>query len=114
MSWQSSTQEWKRMRIFGAGNVARMLQQLPVHERRQAADSLSSEAHWRIQDPVYGSVGIISMLQHQIQMAQRELATTQAQISIYTNHHHHHHQQQQGVLSPDSTFMDLQHMPDLF
>ncbi|CAL9154534.1 unnamed protein product [Musa hybrid cultivar] len=71
-------------RIFGASNVARMLQQIPVEQRRQAADAIALEAYWRVQDPVYGSVGVISMLQREISVAQRELAETQGQVSIYT------------------------------
>ncbi|KAJ0985136.1 hypothetical protein J5N97_003492 [Dioscorea zingiberensis] len=112
-------------RIFGASNVARMLQQVAVHERREAAESISREAYWRAQDPVYGSVGIISMLHHEINMAQRELARTQAHIAIYTSRQNYSLpqppppppplQQQQQNLTPDTTFLDLQHhLPDLF
>ncbi|CAL9204631.1 unnamed protein product [Musa hybrid cultivar] len=72
-------------RIFGASNVARMLQQIPVEHRRQAADAIAMEAYWRVQDPVYGSVGFISMLQREISVVQRELAETQAQITMYAS-----------------------------
>ncbi|CAL9108532.1 unnamed protein product [Musa textilis] len=61
-----------------------MLQQIPVEQRRQAADAIALEAYWRVQDPVYRSVGVISMLQREISVAQRELAETQAQVSMYT------------------------------
>ena len=61
-----------------------ILQQIPVEQRRQAADAIALEAYWRVQDPVYGSVGVISMLQREISVAQRELAETQGQVSIYT------------------------------
>ncbi|XP_042380333.1 LOB domain-containing protein 24-like [Zingiber officinale] len=70
-------------RVFGASNVARMLQQIPVEQRRQAADAIALEAYWRVQDPVYGSVGVISRLQREINVAQRELAETQAHIALY-------------------------------
>ncbi|RWW51970.1 hypothetical protein BHE74_00041637 [Ensete ventricosum] len=43
------------------------------------------EAYWRVQDPVYGSVGVISMLQREISVAQCELAETQAQITMYAS-----------------------------
>ncbi|CAA6662343.1 unnamed protein product [Spirodela intermedia] len=44
-------------RIFGASNVCRMLQLVPVEQRGQAADSIAYEAYWRMRDPVYGCVG---------------------------------------------------------
>ncbi|XP_058068588.1 LOB domain-containing protein 24-like [Magnolia sinica] len=70
-------------RIYGASNASKMLQQVPVHLRAQAADSMSIEAHLRIQDPVYGCVRIISQLQHEIYMTQYELAKTQAEMALY-------------------------------
>ncbi|OAY65201.1 LOB domain-containing protein 24, partial [Ananas comosus] len=57
--------------------------QLPVHQRAQAAEAMSAEAYWRVQDPVYGSVGVINLLQQHIYMNQRELARTRAQIAIH-------------------------------
>ncbi|KAJ8647194.1 hypothetical protein MRB53_000217 [Persea americana] len=69
-------------KIYGASNVSKMLQQIPVHLRAHAADSIFFEAHARIQDPIYGCVGIISRLQHEIYANQRELASTQAAISF--------------------------------
>ncbi|XP_059455197.1 LOB domain-containing protein 24-like [Corylus avellana] len=69
-------------RIYGASNVAKILQQLPPNLRAQAADTLYFEAHYRIQDPVYGCVGIISQLYQQIHNAESELAKTQAEIAF--------------------------------
>uniref|UniRef100_A0A0E0KJZ4 LOB domain-containing protein n=1 Tax=Oryza punctata TaxID=4537 RepID=A0A0E0KJZ4_ORYPU len=71
-------------RVFGAGNTARMLQQLPVHERGRAADSMAAEAYRRVQDPVYGCAGVINRLQDQIRAAQCELAWTHAQIAMHS------------------------------
>lgn len=62
-----------------------ILQQIPVEHRRQAADAIAMEAYWRVQDPVYGGVGVISMLQREISVTQRELAETQAQITMYAS-----------------------------
>lgn len=95
-------------RVFGASNVSRMLQvlyfyafdlmhcilqkliscehiqqQIPPEQRRQAADAIALEAYWRVQNPVYGSVGVISMLQREINTVQRELAETQAHVALY-------------------------------
>ncbi|GJN15691.1 hypothetical protein PR202_gb02627 [Eleusine coracana subsp. coracana] len=43
---------------------------------------MAAEAQWRVRDPVYGSAGIIDRLQQQISAAQRDLATTRAEIAM--------------------------------
>lgn len=60
-----------------------VLKQIPTERRREAADAIALEAFWRVQDPVYGSAGVISALQRQINGAQRELAETQARVAVY-------------------------------
>ncbi|MQM05982.1 hypothetical protein Taro_038805 [Colocasia esculenta] len=70
-------------KIFGASNVTRMLQQIPVQQRALAADTISYEAYWRVRDPVYGCVGVISLLQQEIQTSERELAKTQALLAMH-------------------------------
>ncbi|KAL6638011.1 hypothetical protein ACP70R_025583 [Stipagrostis hirtigluma subsp. patula] len=70
-------------RVFGASNIARMLQNLPVHERGKAADTMAAEAHRRVQDPVYGCAGVVSRLHEEIRAAQYELARTRAQIAVH-------------------------------
>ncbi|KAF0898069.1 hypothetical protein E2562_001740 [Oryza meyeriana var. granulata] len=69
-------------RVFGASNVARLLQSLPMAERGNAANTMAMEAYWRVQDPVYGCTGIINRLQEEIRAVQCDLAMTQAQIAI--------------------------------
>lgn len=73
-------------RVFGASNVARLLQSLPVDERAQAAETMAMEAQWRVEDPVYGCTGVISRLQEEILTTQCELARTQAQLAIVLAH----------------------------
>ncbi|XBH58764.1 hypothetical protein VPH35_080145 [Triticum aestivum] len=73
-------------RVFGASNVARLLQSLPVDERAQAAETMAMEAQWRVEDPVYGCTGVISQLQEEILATQCELARTQAQLAIVHAH----------------------------
>ncbi|KAJ1269224.1 hypothetical protein BS78_07G194200 [Paspalum vaginatum] len=68
--------------VFGTSNVTRVLQSLPVQERGRAADTMATEAHWRVQDPVYGCTGIIHRLQQEIRAVQHELATTRAQLAM--------------------------------
>ncbi|KAF7051136.1 hypothetical protein CFC21_059411, partial [Triticum aestivum] len=73
-------------RVFGASNVARLLQSLPADERAHAAEAMAMEAQWRVEDPVYGCAGIISQLQEEIQATQCELARTRAQLAIVPAH----------------------------
>lgn len=62
------------------------LQSLPVQERGRAADTMATEAHCRVQDPVYGCTGIIHRLQQEIRDVQRQLATTRAQLATMHVH----------------------------
>nr|GEX51975.1 hypothetical protein [Tanacetum cinerariifolium] len=43
-------------KIYGASNIAKMIEETPMHLRADAMDSLYYEAKCRIQDPVYGNV----------------------------------------------------------
>ncbi|WCJ34052.1 LOB domain-containing protein 23 [Euphorbia peplus] len=72
-------------KIYGASNVAKLLQQLPPNLRSAAADSLYYEAKCRTEDPVYGCVGMISVLQDQIYAAENELAKIRAEMSLFFN-----------------------------
>ncbi|GLT89227.1 hypothetical protein SLE2022_072200 [Rubroshorea leprosula] len=67
-------------KVFGASNVSKMLQELPVHQRADAVNSLVYEANARMRDPVYGCVGAISYLQNQVSELQMQLAVAQAEI----------------------------------
>lgn len=60
-------------------------QQIPMHLRAEAAETLFFEAKCRIEDPVYGCVGIISQLQHQLHVAEIQLAKTRAEIALITD-----------------------------
>ncbi|KAM3701866.1 hypothetical protein ACB098_05G207100 [Castanea mollissima] len=70
-------------KIFGASNITKMLEQLPLHLRAVAAVCMSFEASSRVEDSVYGSVGIISQLQEQIIEAQSELVKTKNEIAFH-------------------------------
>ncbi|KAL9231460.1 hypothetical protein vseg_006687 [Gypsophila vaccaria] len=67
-------------KVFGASNVSKMLQELPVYQRADAVSSLVYEANARMRDPVYGCVGAISLLQNQVTQLQMQLAVAQAEI----------------------------------
>ncbi|KAL5547310.1 hypothetical protein UlMin_006997 [Ulmus minor] len=75
-------------RIYGASNVGKMLQELPIHLRAQAVNSMYFEAKCRVEDPVYGSAGIISQLHHQIHMTEGELAKARAKMFLVNNFSH--------------------------
>ncbi|GFP90756.1 protein lateral organ boundaries [Phtheirospermum japonicum] len=60
-------------KIFGASNVAKLLNELLPHQRDDAVNSLAYEAEARVRDPVYGCVGAITFLQRQIDRLQKEL-----------------------------------------
>ncbi|TQD80623.1 hypothetical protein C1H46_033802 [Malus baccata] len=94
-------------KIFGAGNITKMLEQLPVHLREAAADSMFYEASLRVEDPVYGCVRIISQLQHHILEAQSEILKTNGQVASYIAQQQLH-QQQQNVVHGASYQQDMQ------
>ncbi|XP_006344071.2 LOB domain-containing protein 12, partial [Solanum tuberosum] len=67
-------------KVFGASNISKMLQELPIQQRADAVNSLVYEANARMKDPVYGCVGAISFLQNQISQLEIQLAMAQAEI----------------------------------
>ncbi|TMW98581.1 hypothetical protein EJD97_003850 [Solanum chilense] len=67
-------------KVFGASNISKMLQELPIQQRADAVSSLVYEANARVRDPVYGCVGAISFLQNQVSQLQMQLAVAQAEI----------------------------------
>lgn len=110
-------------KVFGASNVTKLLNELHPHQREDAVNSLAYEADMRLRDPVYGCVGVISLLQHQLRQLQTDLSYAKSELSKYqnsiednftsthgliaaaaaafhghnTNNHHHHHHQSLGI-----------------
>lgn len=70
-------------KIFGASNITKLLNELPVHQREDAVNSLAYEADARVKDPVYGCVGAISVLQRQVAQLQSELAIAHSDLARY-------------------------------
>ncbi|CAI5527311.1 unnamed protein product [Closterium sp. Naga37s-1] len=68
-------------RVFGASNVTRILTELPPELRGDAANSMAYEAEARVQDPVYGCVSAISLLQQHVVHLQTELLVAQHELS---------------------------------
>ncbi|XP_019159698.1 PREDICTED: LOB domain-containing protein 15-like [Ipomoea nil] len=70
-------------KVFGASNVSKLIMEVPVRQRADAANSLVYEANVRLRDPVYGCMGAISALQQQLQYLQSELNSVKAQLLRY-------------------------------
>ncbi|KAK3411183.1 hypothetical protein EUGRSUZ_J03160 [Eucalyptus grandis] len=77
-------------KIFGASNVTKMLQQVPGHLRAEAAECISYEATARVQDPVYGCVGIITQLQQQITQIHSEIMKIKGEMVAHRSAHPQH------------------------
>ncbi|KAG1328238.1 LOB domain-containing protein 6 [Cocos nucifera] len=70
-------------RVFGASNVTKLLNELHPYQREDAVNSLAYEADMRLRDPVYGCVGVISILQHQLRQLQMDLSCAKSELSKY-------------------------------
>ncbi|KAF7844750.1 LOB domain-containing protein 18-like [Senna tora] len=68
-------------RVFGASNVSKLLQNIPVHKRLDAAVTICYEAQARLRDPVYGCV---MTLQAELSYLQGHLATLESPLSQST------------------------------
>ena len=53
-----------------------------MEDRVIAIETLCYEANCRIQDPVYGCVGLIPWLEHELNITQTQLAKTRAKLSF--------------------------------
>ncbi|KAM0953172.1 putative transcription factor AS2-LOB family [Dioscorea sansibarensis] len=94
-------------KVFGASNVSKMLQELPVHQRADAVSSLVYEANARMRDPVYGCVGAISYLQNQVSQLQMQLAVAQAEILCIQMQQENPLANQQMAMEPDNNLASL-------
>ncbi|KAM7273729.1 hypothetical protein ACFE04_028393 [Oxalis oulophora] len=72
-------------KVFGASNVTKLLNELHPSQREDAVNSLAYEADARLRDPVYGCVGVISLLQHQLRQLQMDLSCAKSELSKYQN-----------------------------
>ncbi|KAK8949683.1 LOB domain-containing protein 6 [Platanthera zijinensis] len=70
-------------RVFGASNVTKILNELHPIQREDAVNSLAYEAEMRLRDPVYGCVGIISLLQHKLRQVQIDLSRARSELCKY-------------------------------
>ncbi|KAI3732630.1 hypothetical protein L1987_63837 [Smallanthus sonchifolius] len=88
-------------RVFGASNASKLLAQLPVSGRCEAAITIAYEAQARLQDPIYGCVSHIFALQQQVVSLQSQLASLKAQAAESvlngSNHPSNNHRHNLGV-----------------
>ncbi|KAH7673523.1 Lateral organ boundaries LOB domain-containing protein [Dioscorea alata] len=70
-------------RVFGASNVAKLLNELPTSQREDAVNSLAYEAEARLRDPVYGCVRYISLLQTRLKEVQLDLYNAKKELAAY-------------------------------
>ncbi|XP_016482841.2 LOB domain-containing protein 10-like [Nicotiana tabacum] len=70
-------------KVFGASNVAKLLNELNAAQREDAVNSLAYEADYRLRDPVYGCVGLISLLQHKLRQVQDDLLNAKKELATY-------------------------------
>ncbi|KAH7520136.1 LOB domain-containing protein 36 [Ziziphus jujuba] len=70
-------------KVFGASNVAKLLNELNANQREDAVNSLAYEADARLRDPVYGCVGLISILQHKLKEVQSDLYNAKKELATY-------------------------------
>ncbi|CAN8260533.1 unnamed protein product [Cochlearia groenlandica] len=93
-------------KVFGASNVSKLLNHIPMNRRHDAVVTISYEAQARLSDPVYGCVSTILALQQQVASLQAELSLVQSQLinsrvamanvmqqQQQQQQSHHHHQQ---------------------
>ncbi|PKA57023.1 LOB domain-containing protein 4 [Apostasia shenzhenica] len=79
-------------KVFGASNVNKLLQEVAVAQRSDAASSLVYEANARLRDPVYGCAGAVSNLQRQIDILSAQLALARAEtLRLRLRLHHAAH-----------------------
>ncbi|XAR56094.1 hypothetical protein NMG60_11036418 [Bertholletia excelsa] len=77
-------------KVFGSSNVSKMLNELHPEQREDAANSLAYEAEMRLRDPIYGCVGVISLLHYQLSQIQLELSAAKSQLSCSSKYHPNH------------------------
>ncbi|KAK4859120.1 hypothetical protein QYF36_027176 [Acer negundo] len=69
--------------VFGASNVAKLLNELGANLREDAVNSLAYEADMQLRDPVYRCVGLLSILQHRLKLVQNDLYNAKKELSTY-------------------------------
>ncbi|XP_062093466.1 protein LATERAL ORGAN BOUNDARIES-like [Humulus lupulus] len=85
-------------RIYGTGNVAKILNGINVAHREEAVNSLAYEAQARLRDPVYGVIGFISILHNHLNHARARLNNASNDLGGHTSPHPQ--PQSQKIINP--------------
>ncbi|XP_020091636.1 LOB domain-containing protein 36-like [Ananas comosus] len=70
-------------RVFGASNVAKLLNDISPAQREDAVNSLAYEADARLKDPVYGCVAYISLLELRLRQLRVDLHNAKKELAAY-------------------------------
>lgn len=120
-------------KLFGVSNILRILRSVEPTKREDTVKSIVYEADTREKDPVYGCLGVISLLQNQVTKLKEELGLVRDQLYLleqqqassilnqnYGQQHGagqgdflHHQLQQYGTMHP-SGFQDTTGQPSSF
>ena len=74
-------------KVFGSSNVAKLLKDLPLLQRENAANSLAYEAESRLgdrsprRDSVYGCADLIAMLHQSLKQVQTDIVTIKKDLA---------------------------------
>lgn len=74
-------------RLFGVSSILRILRQVDVDKREDTVKSIVYEADTREKDPVHGCLGIIHLLQNQVNKLKDELAIARDQLYLLEQQH---------------------------
>ncbi|XP_004509216.1 LOB domain-containing protein 15-like [Cicer arietinum] len=69
--------------VFGKSNVSKLLSELDAKQREEAVKSFVYEAEARLRDPVYGCVGLVSVLQHRLREIQIDIENAKKELVHY-------------------------------
>ncbi|KAF8377495.1 hypothetical protein HHK36_030876 [Tetracentron sinense] len=70
-------------KIFGASNVSKLLKKINPEDREFVMKSVIYEAEARLEDPVYGWFGLISILEQRLEQIQFDLDHAKKQLTFY-------------------------------
>ncbi|KAL5577515.1 hypothetical protein UlMin_019214 [Ulmus minor] len=73
-------------KVYGASNVAKLLNELDMSQREDAVASLEYEAAALLRDPVYGCVGHILNLHNRLKQVQSDLYAAKRELVSYIGH----------------------------
>jgi len=74
-------------RLFGVSSILRILRQVDPDKREDTVKSIVYEADTREKDPVHGCLGIIHLLQNQVNKLKDELALARDQLYLMEQQH---------------------------